>query len=94
MRGLTLQVRGGEIVGVAGVDGNGQSELVEAITGLRVPRGGHDPRRRHATSRARGVRGALARGVGHIAEDRHRRGLVLDLTLAENLALREYRSRR
>ena len=38
-----------------------------------------------------GVRGALAAGVGHIAEDRHRRGLILDFTLAENLALREYR---
>ena len=44
-----------------------------------------------ATSPARGVRGALAAGVGHIAEDRHRRGLVLDFSLAENLALREYR---
>jgi general nucleoside transport system ATP-binding protein len=90
VRGLTLRVRAGEIVGVAGVDGNGQSELVEAITGLRVPRAG----RIRVAGRdvtARGVPGALAAGVGHIAEDRHRRGLVLDFTLAENLALREYK---
>jgi general nucleoside transport system ATP-binding protein len=90
LRGLSLQVRAGEIVGVAGVDGNGQSELVEAITGLRTPSagairvGGRD-----VTSA--GVRGALGAGIAHIAEDRHRRGLILDFDLAENLALREYR---
>jgi simple sugar transport system ATP-binding protein len=90
VRGLSLRVRAGEIVGIAGVDGNGQAELVEAITGLRVPRvgqirvGGRD-------ITGAGVRGALGAGVGHIAEDRHRRGLILDFTLAENLALREYR---
>ena len=84
-------MRGGEIVGVAGVDGNGQSELVEAITGLRVPRGGPDPGRRAGTSPEPAFAGALSAGIGHIAEDRHRRGLVLDFSLAENLALREYR---
>ena len=52
LRGLSLQVRAGEIVGIAGVDGNGQSELVEAITGLRVPSRGPHPRRRAATSPA------------------------------------------
>jgi len=90
VRGLSLRVRAGEIVGVAGVDGNGQSELVEAITGLRAPRRG----RIRAAGRdimGAGVQGALAAGVGHIAEDRHRRGLVLGFSLAENLALREYR---
>jgi ABC-type uncharacterized transport system ATPase subunit len=88
--GLSLQVRGGEIVGLAGVDGNGQSELIEALTGLRRPLSG--------TVRIGGrevtgsdVRGHMAAGVGHIAEDRHRRGLILDFTLAENLALRDYR---
>jgi simple sugar transport system ATP-binding protein len=92
VRGLSLQVRGGEIVGVAGVDGNGQSELVEAITGLRTPRAGQI-RVAGKDVTGVGVRGALAAGVGHIAEDRHRRGLVLDFSLAENLALREYRRR-
>jgi general nucleoside transport system ATP-binding protein len=92
LRGLSLQVCGGEIVGVAGVDGNGQSELVEAITGLRVPRAGHI-RVAGQDITGRGVRGALVAGIGHIAEDRHRRGLVLDFSLSENLALREYRRR-
>jgi len=90
VRGLSLRVCGGEIVGVAGVDGNGQSELVEAITGLRGPRGGQI-RVAGRDVTGVGVQGALAAGVGHIAEDRHRRGLVLDFSLAENLALREYR---
>jgi ABC-type uncharacterized transport system ATPase subunit len=90
VRGLSLQVRGGEIVGIAGVDGNGQSELVEAITGLRHAVGGH-VRVGGRDITGTGVRGALAAGVGHIAEDRQRRGLILDFTLAENLALREYR---
>ncbi|HWT24006.1 MAG TPA: ABC transporter ATP-binding protein [Solirubrobacteraceae bacterium] len=90
VRGLSLEVRGGEIVGLAGVDGNGQSELVEAIAGLREPVAG----RIRVAGRditGTGVRGALAAGLGHIAEDRHRRGLVLDFTLAENLALRGYK---
>jgi simple sugar transport system ATP-binding protein len=90
VRGLSLQVRAGEIVGVAGVDGNGQSELVEAITGLRPVLGGH-VRVGGNDITGTGVRGALAAGVGHIAEDRHRRGLILDFSLAENLALRDYR---
>jgi len=90
VRGLSLRVCGGEIVGVAGVDGNGQSELVEAITGLRGPRGGQI-RVAGRDVTGVGVQGALAAGIGHIAEDRHRRGLVLDFSLAENLALRDYR---
>jgi general nucleoside transport system ATP-binding protein len=92
LRGLSLQVRAGEIVGVAGVDGNGQSELVEAITGLRVASAGHIRVGGRDITRE-GVRGALRAGIGHIAEDRQRRGLVLDFNLAENLALREYRHR-
>jgi simple sugar transport system ATP-binding protein len=88
--GLSLSVRAGEIVALAGVDGNGQHELVEAITGLRAPESG----RVIVGSRdiaGRGVRAATDAGVAHIAEDRHRRGLVLPFTLTENLALREYR---
>ncbi len=88
--GLSLQVRAGEIVGVAGVDGNGQSELVEAITGLRQPESGAI-RVDGVNITGRGVERALRSGIGHIAEDRHRRGLILDFTLAENLALREYK---
>ena len=88
--GLSLSVCAGEIVALAGVDGNGQHELVEAITGLRVSESG----RVIVAGRdiaGRGVRAANDAGVAHIAEDRHRRGLVLPFTLTENLALREYR---
>jgi len=88
--GASLTVRGGEIVAVAGVDGNGQSELIEAITGLRsVTSGTISVAGRDITGH--GAREALDAGVAHIAEDRQRRGLVLDFSLAENLALREYR---
>jgi simple sugar transport system ATP-binding protein len=90
VNGASVSVRGGEIVAVAGVDGNGQQELVEAISGLRTPIsgrvvvGGSD-------ITGQGVRAATDAGVAHIAEDRHRRGLVLPFTLTENLGLREFR---
>jgi general nucleoside transport system ATP-binding protein len=90
VRDVSFEVRAGEIVGVAGVDGNGQSELIDALTGLRKPEsgrvvvGGDD-----VTSTS--ARDHLDEGVGHIPEDRQRRGLVLEFTLAENLALFAYR---
>jgi simple sugar transport system ATP-binding protein len=93
VRGISFTVRAGEIVGIAGVDNNGQTELVEAITGLRRPMegrimvAGHD-----YTSASPRVMLDDAR-VGHIPEDRQRRGLVLDFTLAENLALHDYRKK-
>jgi general nucleoside transport system ATP-binding protein len=87
---LSLEVRGGEIVGLAGVDGNGQSELIEALTGLRDPLSGTILIHGEDVT-GRGVRACMAAGCGHIAEDRHRRGLILEFTLAENLALRDYR---
>jgi simple sugar transport system ATP-binding protein len=91
VRDVSLDVRAGEIVGLAGIDANGQSELIETIMGLRKPDegvikvAGRDVT--HASPRA-----TLDAGVSHIAEDRHRRGLVLEFNLAENLALREYDS--
>jgi simple sugar transport system ATP-binding protein len=91
VRGVDLEVRAGEIVALAGVDGNGQQELVDAIAGLRVPESG-SVTVDGVEIAGRGVRAATDAGVAHIAEDRHRRGLVLPFTLAENLALREYRS--
>jgi simple sugar transport system ATP-binding protein len=91
VRGLSLNVRGGEIVALAGVDGNGQHELVEAIAGLRPAESGRISVVGRDVSN-RGVRATCDAGVAHIAEDRQLRGLVLDFTLAENLALREYRS--
>jgi general nucleoside transport system ATP-binding protein len=88
-RGISLEVRSGEIVGIAGVDGNGQTELVEAITGLRrVGRGSIVAGGTDVTNE--GARDSIEAGVGHIPEDRHRRGLVLDFSLAENVALKDY----
>jgi simple sugar transport system ATP-binding protein len=92
VRGVTFDVRAGEIVGIAGVDGNGQTELVEALTGLRHVESGR------FTVDAEDLTGAgtnriLDAGVGHIPEDRHRRGLVLDFSLAENIALHEFDKR-
>jgi ABC-type uncharacterized transport system ATPase subunit len=90
VKDVSFDVHGGEIVGIAGVDGNGQSELIDALTGLRhvasgrVTVGGRDV----TTASARGH---LDEGLGHIPEDRHRRGLVLDFSLAENIALHDYR---
>jgi ABC-type uncharacterized transport system ATPase subunit len=89
-RGLSSDVRGGEIVGLAGVDGNGQSELVEALGGLRRPTAGRILLGGRDVTHA-GAREVLDHGIGHIPEDRQRRGLVLDFTLAENLALHDYR---
>ena len=89
VRGISFEVRAGEIVGIAGVDGNGQSELVEAITGLRRPESGRILAGRvDITSES--ARDCLEAGIGHIPEDRQRRGLVLDFTLAENIALKDY----
>ncbi|MGE5689576.1 MAG: ABC transporter ATP-binding protein [Pseudomonadota bacterium] len=91
VRGVSLQVRSGEIVGIAGVDGNGQTELIDGITGLahvesgRVIVAGDDVT-------GDGVKDTLDAGLGHIPEDRQRRGLILDFTLAENLALHDYDS--
>jgi simple sugar transport system ATP-binding protein len=89
--GVTLQVRAGEIVAVAGIDGNGQSELIDAISGLRHVASGHVRLRGKDITNCT-PRAAREAGVGHIAEDRHHRGLVLDFSLAENLALNHYRS--
>jgi len=90
VRGVSLDVRAGEIVALAGVDGNGQSELIDAITGLRRPAEGRvEVAGRDVT--AKGVRESLDAGEAHIPEDRHLRGLVLDFTLAENLALHDFR---
>jgi general nucleoside transport system ATP-binding protein len=89
VRGVSLQVRAGEIVGIAGVDGNGQSELIDAIAGLRKAQSGKvvvaGREIEHPTPRT-----VLDAGVGHIPEDRQRRGLVLEFSIAENIALHDY----
>jgi simple sugar transport system ATP-binding protein len=90
VRDVSFDVRAGEIVGIAGVDANGQSELIEALMGLRKPEAG-SVRVAGRDVTGRDTRDALDAGIGCIAEDRHRRGLVLQFDLAENLALHEYR---
>jgi ABC-type uncharacterized transport system ATPase subunit len=89
VRGVSFDVRGGEIVGLAGVDGNGQSELIDSLAGLRKPAGGEI---RLAGKDVTGASAAtiLDLGLGHIPEDRQRRGLVLEFSLADNLALHDF----
>ena len=86
---VSLSLRAGEIVGVAGVSGNGQSELLDALAGLLVPQQGRltvgatafSPQRWIAPDTARGL------GIAHVPEDRHRRGLVLPFAAWESAAL-------
>ena len=91
VKDISLTVHAGEIVGLAGIDGNGQEELIDALTGLRKARAG-SIRIAGVESGGDTAREMLEAGVGHIPVDRQRRGLVLDFSLAENIALRDYRS--
>lgn len=92
VNGVSFQVRSGEIVGIAGVQGNGQTELVESITGMRPSLAGHvfvsgedvtesNPREIHRL------------GIAHVPEDRQESGLVLAFTVAENMVLDSYYDR-
>jgi len=92
VRGVDLQVHGGEILGIAGVDGNGQNDLVQAITGLSKSQAGEILiNGKEITNLS--PREVIASGVGHIPEDRHKRGLVLSYTLAENAILGNHYSK-
>ena len=86
---LNLSVRAGEIVGIAGVDGNGQTELIEAITGLRKIKSGSITLKNQELSTL-STRKITESGVGHIPQDRHKHGLVLDYTIGENIGLQTY----
>jgi simple sugar transport system ATP-binding protein len=85
LRGLSFTIARGEILGVAGVDGNGQAELAEVLTGLRRATG--TLRLDGATGFTRSAGAARKAGVVHLPEDRHRRALCLPLSVEENLAL-------
>ncbi len=89
LRGVSLDVHQGEIVGIAGVDGNGQSELVEVITGLRRASGGSVKIYGKDVTNNR-PRKVIESSIAHIPEDRHLRGLVLDFTVEENMILQTY----
>ncbi|APZ48903.1 heme ABC transporter ATP-binding protein [Jeotgalibaca sp. PTS2502] len=89
VKNLSLTLRAGETVGIAGIDGNGQSELIQAITGLKKVESG--------TIKLNGKditnlppRKITESGVGHIPEDRQRHGLILPMTLSENISLQSY----
>lgn len=89
VNGIKFGVRAGEILGIAGVDGNGQSELIEALTGLRkIQRGEVMLCGRDLTPMT--PRQIIRTGLAHIPEDRHKRGLILDFTVSENLVLQTY----
>jgi ABC-type uncharacterized transport system ATPase subunit len=92
VRDVSLRVRAGEIVGIAGVDGNGQTELIDALAGLRRPAAGRIELAGKEITRA-STDDRLHEGLGHIPEDRQRRGLVLDFSLAENMALHDFDER-
>ncbi len=92
VKGLNLNVRAGEIVGIAGIDGNGQSELIEAITGLRKAHSGSVIINEKPITNL-SPRKVTESGVGHIPQDRHKFGLVLNYSVAENLVLQTYYKR-
>jgi len=91
VRGVSFTVREGEILGIAGIDGNGQTELIDAMTGLRQSAMG-SVRVSGVDVTARDVQGHFEAGLGHVPEDRQRRGLVLEFSIAENLAIHDFRS--
>jgi ABC-type uncharacterized transport system ATPase subunit len=92
LRGISFDLHQGEILGIAGVEGNGQSELVEVLAGTRRPTGGHVilGTRDVTILNAAGIRSA---GIGHIPEDRRGAGLVLNYSVADNLILGRQRSK-
>ena len=87
---LSLEVRAGEIVGIAGVDGNGQSELVFAISGLMHVKSGRILLKGKDISKD-SIRKRNESGIGLVPEDRHKHGLVLDFRVDENLILKNFR---
>ncbi|UOQ43001.1 ABC transporter ATP-binding protein [Halobacillus salinarum] len=89
VKGLNLDIRGGEIVGIAGVDGNGQTELIEAITGLRKTESGSVHLKDRVITNLN-PRKVTKSGVSHIPQDRHKFGLVLDFPIGENMVLQNY----
>ncbi|WP_215141535.1 ABC transporter ATP-binding protein [Exiguobacterium qingdaonense] len=89
VEGLDLQIRAGEVLGIAGIDGNGQTELIESISGLKKPESGK------VLLNGKDVTGHTPRkmteaGIGHIPQDRHKHGLVLDYSIRDNMVLQTY----
>ena len=92
LKNFSLDIRAGEIVGIAGVEGNGQTELVEALTGMRsVESGNIIFKGRNIVKDS--IRERIDDGMAHIPEDRHKRGLILDYTMEDNMVLKAYRNK-
>lgn len=89
LKDFSLEVRSGEILGLAGVDGNGQTELVEVITGLRKAESGR-VLLKGVDITGHSIRERIRMGIAHIPSDRHKHGLILDYTLQENMILKVY----
>ncbi len=89
VKDVSFSVRAGEILGIAGIDGNGQTELIEAITGLRKAEDGKVILNGNDIT-GHTVRRCTEAGIGHIPQDRHKHGLVLDFMLGENMVLQTY----
>jgi len=89
VKGLDLEVKAGEIVGIAGIDGNGQTELIEAITGLTKSESGSIKIRNKEIINFP-PRKVTESGLAHIPQDRHKYGLVLDVSIGENMVLQTY----
>lgn len=93
VKGVSFDVRAGEIVCIAGIDGNGQTELIHGITGLEKLSGGSitlcGKNITHSS-----IHNKSAAGMSHIPEDRHKHGLVLDFSLEQNMVLQRYREKR
>ena len=90
LKGFSAELRAGEILGVAGVEGNGQTELIEALTGLRKAESGSILLGGKEISQL-SIRERIESGMAHIPEDRQKRGLVLDYTIEENMILQKHR---
>lgn len=92
LKNFSIEARAGEILGIAGVEGNGQSELVEAITGMRKIHGGNIELLGENIETL-SIRNRIDKGISYIPEDRHKRGLVLDYSLEENIVLKSYKNK-
>ncbi|NLV99466.1 MAG: ABC transporter ATP-binding protein [Clostridiaceae bacterium] len=86
---ICFDVREGEILGVAGVDGNGQSELVECLTGMQVASSGEIVYKGQNLRKMK-TREIMSNGISHIPQDRQKTGLIMPMTLVENFALQDY----
>ena len=92
LKNFSLEVKAGEIVGIAGVEGNGQTEIVEALTGMRpVESGTITFKNKDITKES--IRQRIHDGMAHIPEDRHKRGLILDYTMEDNMVLKVYKNK-